>query len=381
MLENPFEKVALNKILKELYAQKNNIEDINKIDTGESTYKNFVKDSKRDLELILSSLGVKVENFKSSNGRYKIPRITGEMFKAYLLEEGKKGSIISKIRTKDLSSIGKKERIEFSNRLLDRLEYNFSDNEDYKNQLIELKKNTIEGIDYFFDINDLVDKILENIRNVVEQKVRMILKVDKTIGLNHLNDCIGELQTINCKEDIDNLINSNDEPLIDLSNDCEVLEFSEEFSNIAEKIRLYSLDKSDVKALIEVLEKRINKTIIEWEEIVDIASYIRSDNVEELNFMGISVSDLKNDVSKEKVLIKSKELAEKAEIEYESELKAELRWKEIEEENLKIGNAFLEARYEEQLRKEKELSKKKKNEKKKEKNAKKNKKVQKRKNR
>ena len=54
MLENPFEKVALNKILKELYAQKNNIEDINKIDTGESTYKNFVKDSKRDLELILS---------------------------------------------------------------------------------------------------------------------------------------------------------------------------------------------------------------------------------------------------------------------------------------------------------------------------------------
>lgn len=296
MSQDMFKTISLNQVLSELAEEidlknEKKIKDgkkyaISKLEFSDPRYKNYIKQYKEELTKIFEALGLNLENFKNNNSnKYEIPRVMGEVLKTYLLEDGKKGSLKSKIKNKNLENIGKDERIEYNERIFNRL-LNVIDEEEFKKELLELKEGSIKGIEYFFDINELIKETTDKLKKAIDEKKNVILKADERVGLIHLSD-ITEKKEFTVEKN----------------------RFNKEDMLLAQKrLQLASLDKNDLIQLINILQGMIDETINKWDEIVLRASLIREENIHELEMNKEDSTYLGKSIE----FIDSKTLAEEA---------------------------------------------------------------------
>lgn len=124
-------KIPLNEILKEIYLKKNI--SVNKLNTADSKYKDFVKDNTRKLKDTFKALKCDIDQFKNKKDRYELPIVVAEIFRIYLEEESGKGSYISKLKNKKFLDITLEEKIDFINKVTKRIQ------EAYKGEVNEEK--------------------------------------------------------------------------------------------------------------------------------------------------------------------------------------------------------------------------------------------------
>ena len=287
MRENISERaVALNEILMELYAQRENIE-IDEIETKVSPYKDFAKDTTKKLKEILKALKCDIEQFKNDNNRYDIPVVVAEILKIYLSEDSGKGSYISKIKRKKFFEIEFEEKINFINKVAEQLREKYaedSNKEKVFKEIDDLEKIWIGEAQYSEVVKD---EVIET-----ESIVNMIMEA-----------CMFKVASIS---ELDGLVTVDNGNSADFSEE-EILEII----NSEDRVELpYSakLSYQDRLELLKYFKVFLINNIKEWKKIVDIASELRQYNVED-------------DAINKSGLISSDELLKSAINEYEEEIK------------------------------------------------------------
>lgn len=287
MRENISERaVALNEILMELYAQRENIE-IDEIETKVSPYKDFAKDTTKKLKEILKALKCDIEQFKNDNNRYDIPVVVAEILKIYLSEDSGKGSYISKIKRKKFFEIEFEEKINFINKVAEQLREKYaedSNKEKVFKEIDDLEKIWIGEAQYSEVVKD---EVIET-----ESIVNMIMEA-----------CMFKVASIS---ELDGLVTVDNGNSADFSEE-EILEII----NSEDRVELpYSakLSYQDRLELLKYFKVFFINNIKEWKKIVDIASGLRQYNVED-------------DAINKSGLISSDELLKSAINEYEEEIK------------------------------------------------------------
>lgn len=287
MRENISERaVALNEILMELYAQRENIE-IDEIETKVSPYKDFAKDTTKKLKEILKALKCDIEQFKNDNNRYDIPVVVAEILKIYLSEDSGKGSYISKIKRKKFFEIEFEEKINFINKVAEQLREKYaedSNKEKVFKEIDDLEKIWIGEAQYSEVVKD---EVIET-----ESIVNMIMEA-----------CMFKVASIS---ELDGLVTVDNGNSADFSEE-EILEII----NSEDRVELpYSakLSYQDRLELLKYFKVFFINNIKEWKKIVDIASELRQYNVED-------------DAINKSGLISSDELLKSAINEYEEEIK------------------------------------------------------------
>lgn len=286
-------KIALNKIFKQLYSEKNKIDE-SEINTADSIYKNFVNENTEKLKEIFKSMGFKIEEYKNENGKYEIPIIVAEIFKIYLNENSSKGSFISKIRGKKFLEITYKEKEDFINKVVIELRKKFKDYPNANSEIDYIYKSWIGEAKY----NEIIkDKIIETeliFNMLVESAIITIGSVSELDGLVSVCNVIDE-------EDI------QDDFIEDLSN------FND--SKVPYNLKLTQEDRVE---LINYLRTSIADNMRQWKHIVDIACELRENNIDECC---MNDSDF----------VSSDELVELAIKEYKKEIKMKNEIKQVTE--------------------------------------------------
>lgn len=287
MRENISERaVALNEILMELYAKRENIE-IDEIETKVSPYKDFAKDTTKKLKEILKALKCDIEQFKNDNNRYDIPVVVAEILKIYLSEDSGKGSYISKIKRKKFFEIEFEEKINFIKKVAEQLREKYaedSNKEKVFKEIDDLEKIWIGEAKYSEVVKDEVietESIVNMIMEACMFKVASISELDGLVTVDNGNS------TDYSEEEILEIINSEDRVELPYS---------------------AKLSYQDRLELLKYFKVFLINNINEWKKIVDIASELRQYNVED-------------DAIDKSGLISSDELLKSAINEYEEEIK------------------------------------------------------------
>jgi len=119
--------VSLNHIISYTYIKKKGIK---KIDYEEDLkYRNFLKECKNDIKKLCEALYIDIQLYKVDDNRYEIPYLLGEILKIYLLQDSKKGSIISKIKAKSYDKITYEEKVNFIDEVTELLKKEHSNDE------------------------------------------------------------------------------------------------------------------------------------------------------------------------------------------------------------------------------------------------------------
>lgn len=287
MRENISERaVALNEILMELYAKRENIE-IDEIETKVSPYKDFAKDTTKKLKEILKALKCDIEQFKNDNNRYDIPVVVAEILKIYLSEDSGKGSYISKIKRKKFFEIEFEEKINFIKKVAEQLREKYaedSNKEKVFKEIDDLEKIWIGEAQYSEVVKDEVietESIVNMIMEACMFKVASISELDGLVTVDNGNSADYS------EEEILEIINSEDRVELPYS---------------------AKLSYQDRLELLKYFKVFLINNIKEWKKIVDIASELRQYNVED-------------DAINKSGLISSDELLKSAINEYEEEIK------------------------------------------------------------
>lgn len=287
MRENISERaVALNEILMELYAKRENIE-IDEIETKVSPYKDFAKDTTKKLKEILKALRCDIEQFKNDNNRYDIPVVVAEILKIYLSEDSGKGSYISKIKRKKFFEIEFEEKINFIKKVAEQLREKYaedSNKEKVFKEIDDLEKIWIGEAKYSEVVKDEVietESIVNMIMEACMFKVASISELDGLVTVDNGNSADYS------EEEILEIINSEDRVELPYS---------------------AKLSYQDRLELLKYFKVFLINNIKEWKKIVDIASELRQYNVED-------------DAINKSGLISSDELLKSAINEYEEEIK------------------------------------------------------------
>ncbi|WP_196048571.1 hypothetical protein [Clostridium saudiense] len=287
MRENISERaVALNEILMELYAKRENIE-IDEIETKVSPYKDFAKDITKKLKEILKALKCDIEQFKNDNNRYDIPVVVAEILKIYLSEDSGKGSYISKIKRKKFFEIEFEEKINFIKKVAEQLREKYaedSNKEKVFKEIDDLEKIWIGEAKYSEVVKDEVietESIVNMIMEACMFKVASISELDGLVTVDNGNSADYS------EEEILEIINSEDRVELPYS---------------------AKLSYQDRLELLKYFKVFLINNIKEWKKIVDIASELRQYNVED-------------DAINKSGLISSDELLKSAINEYEEEIK------------------------------------------------------------
>lgn len=297
-------RVALNHIMKELYAEKKLV-DINSINTADSVYKNFVKDNKEKLKQILAGLGISLEKYKNEKNRYSIPIIVGEIFKIYLSADSKIGSLINKIKIEEIRKIDFEERIKFIKYAIETLKDKYKDDirkDDIFKELNQIEDSWIQDINYYKNI--LIEEVntIDLVLEYIDSNIENISGVCGTEGLIKVNDEIDERK----EYDYNDYVKIKD------------IDFKENMYDL-------KLTRDDRIELIKYLKKYIVEGIREWKNVVNVACDIREYYLFE------------EDIDSDR-FINSKTLVEEAVIEVENikkkDIEKDLRCK-IEKENIK----------------------------------------------
>ena len=287
MRENISERaVALNEILMELYAKRENIE-IDEIETKVSPYKDLAKDTTKKLKEILKALKCDIEQFKNDNNRYDIPVVVAEILKIYLSEDSGKGSYISKIKRKKFFEIEFEEKINFIKKVAEQLREKYaedSNKEKVFKEIDDLEKIWIGEAKYSEVVKDEVietESIVNMIMEACMFKVASISELDGLVTVDNGNSADYS------EEEILEIINSEDRVELPYS---------------------AKLSYQDRLELLKYFKVFLINNIKEWKKIVDIASELRQYNVED-------------DAINKSGLISSDELLKSAINEYEEEIK------------------------------------------------------------
>lgn len=287
MRENISERaVALNEILMELYAKRENIE-IDEIETKVSPYKDFAKDTTKKLKEILKALKCDIEQFKNDNNRYDIPVVVAEILKIYLSEDSGKGSYISKIKRKKFFEIEFEEKINFIKKVAEQLREKYaedSNKEKVFKEIDDLEKIWIGEAKYSEVVKDEVietESIVNMIMEACMFKVASISELDGLVTVDNGNSADYS------EEEILEIINSEDRVELPYS---------------------AKLSYQDRLELLKYFKVFLINNIKEWKKMVDIASELRQYNVED-------------DAINKSGLISSDELLKSAINEYEEEIK------------------------------------------------------------
>lgn len=287
MRENISERaVALNEILMELYAQRENI-DINEIETTVSPYKDFAKDTTKKLKEILKALKCDIEQFKNDNNRYDIPVVVAEILKIYLSEDSGKGSYISKIKRKKFFEIEFEEKINFINKVAEQLREKYEEDSNKENvfkEIDDLEKRWIGEAQYSEVVKDEVIETESIINMIMEACMFKVASISELDGL----------VTVDNGKNID----YPEEEILDIIN-------SEDRVELPYSAKLSYQDRLELLKYFKVF---FINNIKEWKKIVDIASELRQYNVED-------------DAINKSGLISSDELLKSAINEYEEEIK------------------------------------------------------------
>lgn len=297
MRENISEKtVALNEILMELYAQRENIE-INKIETKFSPYKDFAKDTTKKLKDILKALKCDIEQFKNDKNRYDIPVVVAEILKIYLSEDSGKGSYISKIKRNKFFEITLEEKINFINKVVEKLRDKYkedSNKEKVFKEIDDLEKSWIGEAEYSEEVKD---EVIET-----ESIINMIMEA-----------CMFKVGSIS---ELDGLVTVDSGKSVDYS-DEEILEILNS-DNMTKLPYRMTLKYDDRLELLKYFKVFLINNIKEWKKIVDIASELRQSNIDDV---AINKSEL----------ILSDKLLESAIKEYKEEIKEKMKPMDIPE--------------------------------------------------
>lgn len=288
--------LALNEILMELYAERENI-DIKDIETTVSPYKDFAKDTTNKLKYIFKALKCDIEQFKNDKGWYDLPIPVAEIFRVYLTEDSKKGSYISKLKNKKFFEIELEEKINFIKRVVEQLREKYkedSNREKVFKEIDDLEKGWIGEAQYSEIVKDEVIET-ESIVNMIMEAC--MFKVGSISELDGLVTVDSGKSTECSEEEILEIMNSEDMPKLPYR---------------------ATLKYEDRLELLKYFKVFLINNIKEWKKIVDIASELRQRNVED---------DAINKIG----LISSDELLKSAINEYEEEIKEKMKPIEIPE--------------------------------------------------
>lgn len=284
--------VSLNEILMELYVEKEGGDK----STADSPYKNFVKDNTKKLKDIFKAMGCDIEQFKNEKDRYDLPIVVAEVFKVYISEESSKGSYISKLKNKKFLDITIEEKVDFINKIIDKIKEKYKDDNNktqvYK-ELEDLQNTWIAEANYSEDVKKeiLETEIYTNL--IIESAMIQVGSISELDGLITVdNNMVNNL-------DKDNRINDYDK------------------DNVDYRLKLSQKDRLE---LLKYLRCFIINNIKEWKNIVDIACELREDNMIE--------SALGNEG-----VLSSKELLELSIQEYEDEIKENMKPKIVVKHN------------------------------------------------
>lgn len=256
---------SLNEIIKEMYMKKENIKEIK--DYHITIHKNFKDEKIKDLKKICNTLDIDIDSFKDKKGNYNIPILVRAVIEEYLTAEGKKGSLISKLRSGKIEEITPVEKKEFIEGLMEsvRSSQNYSDEE--KELLL------IAAYKYLYDI-----------------KYLSYLNARQAVAINHA------IETLNT--DITNLRNKNlIDGLIRFNNSDKIKrDFDEDGKSIStvnikvEKLEKYATEKmyntrsflveEDMDKLIDVYERLINEISERWNDMVNYYQDIKSEYID-----------------------------------------------------------------------------------------------------
>ncbi|MDB0440332.1 hypothetical protein C4R89_12395 [Clostridioides difficile] len=183
-MEEPLETKyrTMSDIVLEAYCEKY---DLNKGDIDlnkDEAYKNYKDSSREKIGVIAKNLGMNIEEFRENSNKYNIPFNVAEVIIQYLVEESKKGSFISKIKSNKLNKITNAEKLEFMNKTFDRVLKSCRDKEDeeYVNILRKEYSNII-------GILEKADKKKQNLISIseksIDENIKNIYAIKDTDGI------------------------------------------------------------------------------------------------------------------------------------------------------------------------------------------------------
>lgn len=256
--------VTRNSIISYVYKVKNNIEKIDYF--NDKKYKNFMKECIKDINSICESLDINIKLYKVKDNEYKIPYILGELIKVYLLQDSKKGSIISKLKQKKYSEITYEEKIQLNNSIIEKLKENNLDDESEK---------IIKNLNKYCIVKE---KLNEDLKQIAERT--------KLVTNNFIDEIINSISGYNKN---DGFIKVNPSIRIDLGNIDDDLYSSDE---LIEKIRCKlrcdrnfydkkTLTYDDMAVLSNYLRFWIIDSMTNFLDIVNDFSELREEDVSE----------------------------------------------------------------------------------------------------
>lgn len=177
--------VSLNHIISYTYIKKKGIK---KIDYEEDLkYRNFLKECKNYIKKLCEALDIDIQLYKVDDNRYEIPYLLGEILKIYLLQDSKKGSIISKIKAKSYDKITYEEKVNFIDEVTELLKKEHSNDE--ITPIVEWlkKKWKVQG-----KINKDIKELAEDTKIVVNNFIDTL--VTKITGITDIDGLVSLTQ-------------------------------------------------------------------------------------------------------------------------------------------------------------------------------------------
>lgn len=189
-----FEKTeSFNSIIIELYLAKYNKEYLDPGEMADTIYKSFVKELKRRLEDVFDALNIDINQFKNDKERFVIPVVIGEVFRAFLKRDSKKGSHISRLKSRQYDSITYDETVSLINDVISQLRSRFkreNATEELMSQIDVVEKEWLGEAAYIKQVKEKRTHLIDETSKKINEYVDLICGTDKyadivSVSLNY----------------------------------------------------------------------------------------------------------------------------------------------------------------------------------------------------
>lgn len=172
---------SLTEVAWEAYCENKNYNK-EKVKPKEIDWENKKDDYEEKIKDIAKHLDIDLKKFKNKSNKYEIPNLISSVMIQYLVEDSKKGSFISKIKTGNLNTVTTSEKLEFMNRAFDRVLNSCKNEEDeeYVEILRAEYKKIIEILQESDEKKYNLKKILEN---SINKNINDIYGIKDTDGI------------------------------------------------------------------------------------------------------------------------------------------------------------------------------------------------------
>lgn len=221
MLENSNEIVtslenkerSLNDIIADAYCEKYSIKRSELNTSLDSRYKNYRDEQKLKISLISKNLDRDIKEFQTNLKRYTIPFNVAEVIYQYIVEDSTKDSFISKIKNNKLDQVSNEEKLEFVNKVFDRVFKSCENNED-RDYCEILRKEYIEIIDILKKAENKKEKLINISTKSINDNIKKLYNIKETDGFVKFGTEVDEKKILSSK--YENTISIKDaETLVD----------------------------------------------------------------------------------------------------------------------------------------------------------------------